>query len=52
MRKVMRKGSLTPYQRVSEDVPDDYLDQIICTAWKADLMIWCGSWDRGRKEEE
>lgn len=52
MRKVMRKGSLTPYQRVSENVPDDYLDQIICTAWKADLMIWCGSWDRGRKEEE
>lgn len=52
IRTVMRKGSLTPYQFVKDEVPDEYLDQIICTAWKADLMIWASSWDRERKDVE
>ena len=50
VRTVMKKGSLTPNEYVKADVPDDYLDQVICAAWKADLMIWASSWDRERKE--
>ncbi|MDY3110809.1 MAG: hypothetical protein SOW50_11920, partial [Lachnospiraceae bacterium] len=46
IRSVMRKGSLTPGLSVAGEVPDEYLDQIICTAWKSDLLIWCNHWDR------
>ena len=52
IRSAMRKGSLTPYQFVKDEVPDEYLNQIICIAWKADLMIWASSWDRERKKLE
>lgn len=52
IRTVMRKGSLTPYQFVRNDVPDEYLNQIICTAWKADLMIWANSWDKDRRKKD
>jgi hypothetical protein len=51
IRNIMRIGSLTPNEFVSDEVPDDYLDQIICTAWKADLMIWCYSWDKKIEEK-
>lgn len=49
IRIVMRKGSLTPGLSVADEVPDEYLDQIICTAWKSDLLIWCNNWDREKK---
>lgn len=52
IRKVMRKGSLTPYSYVSDEVPDQYLDEMICHAWKVDLMIWASSWDRDRTENK
>ena len=52
LRKTMRNGSLTLGECVSDAVSDDYLDQIICTAWKGDLMVCANSWDRDRKKEE
>ena len=51
LRKTMRNGSLTKGESVSDTITDDYLDQIICTAWKGDLMILANSWDREREKE-
>lgn len=51
IRKIMRKGSLTPYRYVSEEVQDQYLDEIICHAWKVDLMIWANSRKRKQRRE-
>ncbi len=53
--KAMRSGThLLIGYRVSNDIPDTYLDQLFAMAWKADLKMWALQWDKEkatRKED-
>ena len=46
-RKVMRSGNhyLLDGCRVSDDIPDAYLDQLFAMAWKTDLKMWALQWE-------
>ena len=51
--KAMRNGNhiLIGY-RVSDDIPDTYLDQLFAMAWKADLKIWALQWTKEKSARE
>ena len=56
-RACMRKDSLLICRPVSEDISDEYLDELLCMAWKSELMIRVVhynklNWAEERKKEE
>ena len=50
-RNIMR-DDLTDWGKVADDMSDDYLDHIICMAWKTELLIRVVGWHKKNWEKE